>query len=149
EEKCEPNFIPLLDLVLQLVMFFMICANFVLEQTDVAIVLPRAVAAQAITANDGQVIYLNINEKGELLLPPSERYTNPDGTETKILTNAKAIEIYLKRRSHEEEGSDKRSLIILRVHKLCPFEKTFEIMQACRNVGYQRVQLRAEIGGGT
>ena len=47
-EKCEPNFTPLLDLVLQLVMFFMICANFVMEQTSVEIKLPKAIAAKAL-----------------------------------------------------------------------------------------------------
>ena len=33
-DKCEPNLVPLLDMVLQLVMFFMVCANFVMEQVN-------------------------------------------------------------------------------------------------------------------
>ena len=45
-EKCEPNLTPLLDLVLQLVMFFMLCANFVVEQTSDKIKLPEAEAAK-------------------------------------------------------------------------------------------------------
>ena len=44
-DKCEPNFTPLLDLVLQLVMFFMLCANFVMDQTSVEIKLPDAIAS--------------------------------------------------------------------------------------------------------
>src|SRR4029079_343313 len=38
----EPNLVPLLDLVLQLVMFFMMCANFVMEENDQTIKLPHS-----------------------------------------------------------------------------------------------------------
>src|SRR5690242_10208859 len=103
-EKCEPNFIPLLDLVLQLVMFFMICANFVIEQTDVEIKLPKAIAAKAIEPTVESVIYLNVNEQGKVLLPPTEQYRDATGNETKTLDNPIQVEIYLKRKAKEDEG---------------------------------------------
>ena len=48
---------PLLDLVLQLVMFFMLCANFVMEQVNDTIKLPKATDGPA----DGQ--------EGDLAVP--------------------------------------------------------------------------------
>lgn len=154
-DKAEPNFIPLLDLVLQLVMFFMITANFVLEQTDVEIKLPKALAAKTIEKTDDYVIYLNVNEQGKVLLPPTEQYRDSTGKETTVLDTPVNVEIYLKRKAKEEEAragpgnKDKtaRSVIILRVHERCPFEKTYGIMKACRAAGYLRVQLRAELAG--
>lgn len=155
-DKCEPNFIPLLDLVLQLVMFFMICANFVMEQTDVAIKLPKAMQAKTIDRMTDQVIYLNVNERGHLILPSTEEYTDSTGTRTKVLDNIDRIAIYLKRKAKEDEqksgpaNKDKvtRSVIILRVHRDCAFDKTYAIMKACRSAGYLQVQLRAELANG-
>jgi biopolymer transport protein ExbD len=154
-EKAEPNFIPLLDLVLQLVMFFMITANFVLEQTDVTIKLPKALAAQTIKKTDDYVIYLNVNEQGKVLLPSTERYKDSAGKETESLDNPIQVESYLKRKAKEDEGragpankdQAARSVIILRVDERCRFEKTYGIMKACRAAGYQRVQLRAILAG--
>jgi biopolymer transport protein ExbD len=150
-EKCEPNFTPLLDLVLQLVMFFMLCANFVMEQTSVEIKLPSAIAAKALEGKDDYVIFLNVNENGEVLLAPSDVITDGSGKVTDKLTNAEQVRIFLSRRAKEDiaaagpAGKDKppRSVIILRVHKDCSFEKTYAIMKSCRQAGYLRVQLRA------
>jgi biopolymer transport protein ExbD len=155
-DKCEPNFTPLLDLVLQLVMFFMLCANFVLEQTNVEIKLPKASAAKALEKGEEYVIYLNVTEQGKVILPPSDQYVGSDGKMTESFDNARQVEVYLKQRAKEDIAAagpanrDKppRSLIILRAHKSCPFEKTYAIMEACRVAGYLRVQLRVELATG-
>ena len=42
----EPNLTPLLDVVLQLLMFFMMCVNFVNEQVNEDIKLPRSQAVK-------------------------------------------------------------------------------------------------------
>lgn len=155
-EKCEPNFTPLLDLVLQLVMFFMLCANFVMDQTNVEIKLPEALAAKALTKGEEYAIYLNVNEKGQVILTPTDHFTDSAGNVTTTLDNPAQVENFLKRRAKEDRaaagaaGADKplRSIIILRVHKECPFEKTYGIMKACRRAEYLRVQLRAVVGRG-
>lgn len=157
-DKCEPNLVPLLDLVLQLVMFFMLCANFVLEQTSVAIVLPKAIAAKALTQGESYTIFLNVDDKGKVLLSAGDQYTDSQGRVTDSLDNAAQVENFLKRRATEDkravEGTANadaplRSVVILRVHKLCPFEKVYPIMFACRKAGYTRVQLRALFDGST
>ncbi|MFN6050729.1 MAG: ExbD/TolR family protein, partial [Planctomycetia bacterium] len=38
----EPNLTPLLDVVLQLLMFFMMCVNFVTNQVSEDIILPES-----------------------------------------------------------------------------------------------------------
>lgn len=150
-DKCEPNFTPLLDLVLQLVMFFMLCANFVMDQTNVEIKLPAAIAAKAISEREEYAIFLNVNDQGKVILASTDQYKDSEGKVTDTLDNAEQVRLFLTRRAKEDiaaagpANKDKppRSVIILRVHKECSFEKTYAIMKACRQAGYLKVQLRA------
>jgi len=146
-DKCEPNLTPLLDLVLQLVMFFMLCANFVVEQTSAEIKLPEAEAAKALDKEEGDPIFLNVNEQGKVLLTPDQREGDTD-----TLDNEVQVQGYMGRRAAlERKKTNKQELqttLILRVDRLTPFEKTYKIMKACRVAGYQKVQLRVLLGTG-
>jgi biopolymer transport protein ExbD len=141
-DKCEPNMTPLLDLVLQLVMFFMISANFVMEQTSVEVKLPEAVSAKALGPNADAVIFLNVNEKGQVLLPPVDRVDDND-----TLDNVAQVKNYMDlRRKTELLRTGARSpgaTLVLRIDARTPFEQSYPIMQACRAAGYSNVQLRA------
>jgi biopolymer transport protein ExbD len=141
-EKAEPNLTPLLDLVLQLVMFFMLVANFAMEQTEASIKLPEAIAAKALDKEEGDAFFLNVNEQGKVLLTPDQRLK--DNVET--LDNEIQVQNYMttladieRRRTNKQEL---QTVLILRVDKATPFEKTYKIMKACRAAGYQKVQLR-------
>jgi len=151
-DKCEPNFTPLLDLVLQLVMFFMLCANFVMDQTNVEIKLPKAIAAQPLSSTDDYTIYLNVNAQGKVILSSTDQYKDSEGKVTDTLDNAEQVYIFLARRAKEDiaaagpgaKEKGPRSVIILRVHRECPFDKTYGIMKSCRRAQYLNVRLRAE-----
>ena len=155
-EKCEPNFTPLLDLVLQLVMFFMLVSNFVMAETNVEIKLPQAIAAKPLGAREDYVIYLNVNEQGKVIFPENAQPVDSKGDPIKFVDNPDQLKVILRRRADEDKlaagaGNNEkalRTLIILRVDQRCPFEKTYGVMQACRSVGYLRVQLRAILYGG-
>jgi biopolymer transport protein ExbD len=147
-DKCEPNLIPLLDLVLQLVMFFMVCANFVMEQVNETIKLPSAIAAAPLGKKDEYIIFVNVNKDGHVLLSALDA-----AEEDRILTNPQRVQNYMKRRYDEDiraAGGDKskpaRSVLIIRADKETPFEKVYLILKACRAAGYERAQLRAIIG---
>lgn len=64
----EPNLIPLLDLVLQLVMFFMAATNFARENISEAIKLPIAQSARPIEEDElkNERLFLNIEENGDM-----------------------------------------------------------------------------------
>src|SRR5229473_5315570 len=64
--KAEPNLVPLLDLVLQMLMFFIITVNFVSNQVYENIKLPVAQTAQPMKKDITDVLYLNVNAKGQL-----------------------------------------------------------------------------------
>jgi biopolymer transport protein ExbD len=64
----EPNLIPLLDLVLQLVMFFMATTNFARENNPEAIKLPLAQSAKPIEDDElkNERLFLNVEENGDM-----------------------------------------------------------------------------------
>src|SRR5262245_37397687 len=141
-EKCEPNMTPLLDLVLQLVMFFMLCANFVMEQTAFELKLPEAISAKALDKGVADPLFLNVNAQGSVLIAPLDREGDVDHYDNPI-----ALRGYLERRAAVEKkrtGKPKpEGTIILRIDRDTPFEKTYPVMKACREAGYTKVELRA------
>src|SRR5438270_13113289 len=67
-EGADPNLTPLLDLVLQLIMFFMITVNFVrVDQFDDAIKLPVATSAVAMDSSAEDLVFLNLDSTGKLV----------------------------------------------------------------------------------
>lgn len=147
-DKCEPNLVPLLDMVLQLVMFFMVCANFVMEQVNETIKLPKAVAARPLDPNAVNIIFLNVNQEGFVLLSGLDVVGSKK--DDNILQNPIQVKNYMERRFKEDvrrangdvEKAKKASLII-RADKETPFEKVYGVMKACQQAGYQNAQLRA------
>src|SRR3954463_5963577 len=83
----DPNLTPLLDLVLQLVMFFMLVANFVMDELSDKIHLPIASQAKPLTAKDANIHYLNISKEGRVLLTVGE----PLITEAEVITHMKGV----------------------------------------------------------
>src|ERR1700758_1528176 len=71
ELKAEPNLTPLLDVVFQLITFFMLVINFSSENYDQRVRLPVAESARPI--DDSQQVsedrlVLNVDEEGHLLI---------------------------------------------------------------------------------
>ena len=150
--KCEPNLVPLLDMVLQLVMFFMVCANFVMEQVNDTIKLPTAIAAKPLGARDPDAIFLNIDKKGVVLLSALQAIAN-GGRDR--LTNPLEVQSFMRRQYELDvraNGGDRtkppKSTVILRADQETSFEHVYGVMKAVRLAGYTQVQLRAIRFGG-
>ena len=150
-DKCEPNLTPLLDLVLQLVMFFMLCANFVMEQTSGELELPTAIAAIPLDKSLSDIIVLNVTkEKVENGVVTVRRkiLINKDETADNMVQVKNRLDNYFGSPTGDSAAKVKArkaaAVVILRADKATPFQETHDIMQACRLSGYERVQFRAE-----
>jgi biopolymer transport protein ExbD len=68
----EPNLVPLLDLVLQLVMFFMACTNFARENISEAIKLPLSQSARPLEDEELRQtrVFLNVEDTGDVRVRP-------------------------------------------------------------------------------
>src|SRR5437763_15227382 len=69
-ERAEPNMTPILDMVLQLITFFMLVINFKAAETDTSLKLPVIGSARPASSDksQGELLVLNINADGKLLV---------------------------------------------------------------------------------
>ena len=148
EIKAEPNLVPLLDLVFQLIMFFMVCVNFVSQQVNEDIKLPVAQSARPMDKAEVDVLFLNMDQHGKLMVPGRDQ----------PLSTLPQMRVYLRqvyadaKRTAEERGDKSgrvKTAVVIRADKRGTYLKLFELLQLCKDVGYQRLQLRAltEAGG--
>src|SRR5260370_34408698 len=103
--KAEPNLVPLLDLVLQMLMFFIITVNFVSGQVNESIKLPVAQMAQPMKKDITDVLYLNINAKGQLEVVGKEQPLRDFGQSNNCLRTE-----YRNRDVVARHGKDKTSI---------------------------------------
>jgi biopolymer transport protein ExbD len=151
DKPLEPNLTPLLDLVLQLVMFFMLCANFVSDQISRSVVLPNAVTAKSLDAEIQNVLYVNLNDKGNLILQKiasTDEQGEASATGEQLLIAPIAIQRWLRTQFDDKaRASGKKDaeemVVIIRAHKDCTFEGVFMVMSEIKKVGFKRMQLRA------
>jgi biopolymer transport protein ExbD len=77
-DSMDINLTPLLDVVMQLIMFFMMCVNFVSDQVSANVVLPKSLSAQDIMPKtDVDVLVINVEVKRQVR-------TNPDGSPMRL-----------------------------------------------------------------
>src|SRR5215211_9159132 len=138
EVSPEPNLTPLLDMVLQLVMFFMLVANFVMDELSDKIRLPVATQAKPLTARDTNFMYLNVDKTGRVLVPLGEPLLTPD--EIKFYMRQAARNHVLGEAKAREEVT-----VIIRADENSRAQHILKTMQAIKESGFRKVQLRAQI----
>src|SRR5262245_16648933 len=112
-DEGQPNLVPLLDLVMQLIMFFMMCANFVMEQVDQTVMLPVAQMAKPISETGSDVVFLNINDQGQLLAVGKPE---PIQADNEVADYLQSIVNDSRKRMGSLEGPVD-TLVIVRAHK--------------------------------
>ena len=141
EIKAEPNLVPLLDLTFQLIMFFMICVNFVSEQVNEDIHLPVAQSARAMDKGEVDVLFLNLDAQGRLLVPGQQPMTTLPQKAYFLrqqFTDAKHLA--------EERGDSNgrvNTAVIIRGDKGATYGQMYELLKLCKDAGYHKLQLRA------
>ncbi len=140
-EGCDVNLTPLLDLVLQLIMFFMITVNFVrVDQFDDAIALPQAANWAPLDNTIEDWIYLNLDHAGRLV-----------GSVGRLeLDTPEKLRVYLMREKESLEGAarargktgDGKVMIILRADKNSRYGDVWTVLNSCQRAGFKHWQLR-------
>ena len=135
--KAEPNLVPLLDLVLQMLMFFIITVNFVSNQVNESIKLPVAQTAQPMKKDITDVLYLNVNDKGQIEVVGREQPLSDFGQ----------IKNYLRTEYRNREilsGPGKvNTSVIIRADRNAEYRLVYQILRQCKEQGFRKMQLRA------
>lgn len=146
--NAEPNLVPLLDLVLQLVMFFMMCANFAMREADESIKLPTSQQAKPVAETGPDVVHIGIDAEGavRILGKPPMTTDKDNGQAVLAFLRAEVFEPARRRASAKGEGEVK-TLVIIRADKNVAFDKVYRVMRLCQQSGLLHMQLRADQTG--
>lgn len=151
-----PNLVPLLDLVLQLIMFLMITANFVAADAfNKEVQLPVVQQATLLERKADYFVFLNMDKDGHLLLPAASE-DGMEGTKEQKMDkfDAKAearLKQHLQKRKQELEqvAAEKGAYginvtVVLRADGEATYADVYRILDACTRAGYFSSQLRVK-----
>lgn len=160
EGSAEPNLIPLLDIVFQLLMFFMMCVNFVTEQVNEEVKLPESQSATAMDKADTDVLFINLKQfltadfrdrvSPEKMAHLQEKFREGDPVVQVVGKDPmKPLELkfWLKQQYEDAEKLAKdgkvKTAIVIRADKLAQYSQVFQLLQMCKIQGYTQLKLRA------
>jgi biopolymer transport protein ExbD len=145
EFKAEPNLTPLLDVVFQLITFFMLVINFSSENYDQRVRLPVAESAVPV-AEESRVsedrLVLNVDKDGHLLMGGEVQPLHM-AIQT-IKHQADLVKLNLKAIGSKPDPSGTLpTMIILRVDKEATFSSLISLIKACESQGFRKFQFKA------
>jgi biopolymer transport protein ExbD len=150
QESAEPNLTPLLDIVFQLITFFMLVINFASDNYDQRIKLPDAGSARPV--EDTQRIMedrlvLNIDSSGNLLNRNEVQPFN-EAIQT-IKHEADLVKLNLKVTGAKVDVATTGlpTTIVLRADKDVTFASVLNLIKACQTQGFRKFALKAMIRG--
>ncbi|WP_435016053.1 ExbD/TolR family protein [Tundrisphaera sp. TA3] len=145
EMSGEPDLTPLLDVVFQLITFFMLVINFGNDNYDARIKLPVAGSARpqddAARAADERLI-LNIDKDGKLLF--NGEALDQDKAVQKIKFEAQIARANLKTlKAKAEPGDGLPTRVVIRADRDTPFSAWYSLITTCQVNGFQKFDLKA------
>jgi len=140
-EGTDPNLTPLLDVVLQLIMFFMITVNFVrVDQFSDEIVLPVAQNATPLDNTAEEFLFLNLNKEGKLVGTLSNFPLDTPG-KMKVFLSREKVELERTARDKGNKGPIK-IVIVLRADQNTRYSEVWKVLDSCKQAGFVHWQLR-------
>jgi len=139
--NAEPNLTPMLDMVFQLVTFFMLVINFKTASMDLNLKLPVVGSARMVDSQTKELVVLNIDAAGNLRVfgeskPDIEGYMRKEA-ESSIYDLNKSEGLNLK------PGDELPSIVVIRADKATPFKLLNRLIKACQDNGFRNFALKA------
>ncbi len=138
-DRAEPNLTPILDMVFQLITFFMLVINFKAASVDLNLELPVIGSAMPSESEDSDVMVLNIDKDGRLRVYGEEK--NVDAyiaQEAQLaLRKARLTDPEL------EPGGELPRTVVIRADKATPFGLLNHVIRSCQSQGFRKFQYRA------
>ena len=141
--KAEPNLTPMLDMVFQLVTFFMLVINFKANQIDTQMDLPVVGTARPVdTKGQVSLLMININNKGKYTVFNRE-FT--DQMMEGYIQNQAQIQRMSERRQNPSfaDDDDLPATVVIRADRDTPFAKLSLILKMCQDNHYREFVFRA------
>jgi biopolymer transport protein ExbD len=148
-DKAEPNLTPLLDVVFQLITFFMLVINFSSENYDARVRLPVAGSARPVEEGDKAAVedrlVLNVDRQGHMLM--SGRVLTSTQAIQEIKHQADLVKLNARAAGIKPDPSGGLpTAIILRADRDTPFSSIYTLITACQANGFRKFVLKAMTG---
>ncbi|HEY3967362.1 MAG TPA: biopolymer transporter ExbD [Planctomycetaceae bacterium] len=138
-ENAEPNLTPMLDMVFQLVTFFMLVINFQAASLDMSLKLPIIGSARPADKGAEDLLVLNVNKAGKVMM-----YGNEQDPVTFVANEAKEARLKLELSGKKvKKGDELPSLVVVRADLGTPFEMLNKVLTECQSQGFRKFALRA------
>lgn len=130
-EKCEPNLVPILDMVFQLITFFMLVINFKNTAVDRQLQLPVVGSAQpAEEEQQGELLVLNLRTSGEVHVrgAPLPNFEGFIGLESRRIVSANKL----------NAGDPLPVTIVIRADRNVTVKNLMGVVDLCRAKGFDK-----------
>jgi biopolymer transport protein ExbD len=136
--SAEPNLTPILDMVFQLITFFMLVVSFKTASMDPGIRLPVLGSARpASQESESSFVVLNIDVAGELRV-----YGQVCDLEQYLVKEASSMRKQTADKGDHHSDEDQRTAAIIRADKCTPFTKLHHVMAVCKKLGFNNITLK-------
>jgi biopolymer transport protein ExbD len=136
----KPNLTPILDMVFQLITFFMLVINFKSAALDLNLKLPVVGSARPVdTKGQTELLILNIDSKGNLNVygrtMPVEGYIANEAQVSLMTARLRKPDLKL--------GDELPTTVVVRADKATPFTLLNRVIKACQENGFRQFALKA------
>ncbi len=138
--SAQPNLTPILDMVFQLITFFMLVINFKAAAMDQSLKLPVIGSARpADTEGQEDVLVLNIDSEGNLIVYGKKVEVGPY-----LARESQASSLTARRRSPDfHYGDALPTMVVVRADRRTPFRLLNRVLSACQKEGFRRLTFKA------
>jgi biopolymer transport protein ExbD len=145
ELHAEPNLTPLLDVVFQLITFFMLVVNFTAENYDQRVHLPVAGSARPVEdtqrVSEDRIV-LNVDNAGHLLVGGQAQSLNE--AIASIKHQADLIKLNLKASGLKfDPAAGLPTTVVFRADKDATFATVLNLISVCQAQGFRKFALKA------
>ena len=139
--SAEPNLTPMLDMVFQLITFFMLVINFKSASMDLNMKLPVVGSARPVeTKGQEDLLILNINQEGKFTIYGIIR----DDIENYIAAEAQASALKARGSNPEYKvGDELPTTVVIRADVGTRFALLNRVIKACQDRGFRKFALKA------
>ncbi len=139
-DRAEPNLTPLLDLVFQLITFFMLVINFKGASLDLSLKLPVLGSARPLDQRQSKLepLLLNIDSEGGVHV-----YGRKVEFEQHISNEARILKDQLRLNQTPIENGELPVPVIVRADRGAPFHLVNHVLKVCQENGYRQFSLNA------
>ena len=136
----EADLTPILDMVFQLITFFMLVMNFKAAALDLTLKLPVVGSAMPVnTDGKEELLILNLSPTGDLTVYGQkvelERYIAVEADVSRMAAKGKGVEI--------KAGDELPTTIVIRSDESSRFKDLYKVIKSCQDHGYRKFALKA------